>query len=486
MKSQEMPPGTPVVVDIGEAFCKVGFAGEMEPREIFPHIVGREKYKSVMVDTSEHVRSSYVGNDAVAMRGVLKIMYVMSRGQVMDWNAFYEVLNHIFYNVLRVDTTQHPLIYSEPVLYPRDLREHMMRVFFETFQFPAVVIFPSAVMSLVNAGLSTGLVVEIGEGMAYVVPIHDGEIIVRAVNKLPLAGIDVNESLKTNLMQEGHHIISSFSAQKEILRDIKEKLCYIAEDFQREMQNSYKTNIRRPYILPDGSKIEIGSARFMAPEILFQPGMMGYNCLSISQAIIDSVSKVPDELKKPFLQNIVLSGGSTKFPGFEKRLIKELEYMLPSLGKLIDSETKQKDLSKLKPQLVSYESQIQIPGTGGEDTCPKCGNKVYKGDAFCSQCGHKLIMQQIVPKTPANPSPLPDEFGAAEEFMDPDLEGTSASGGVIKTHSKGDRAISVFCGASKLGAMKNVFDSVKITREAYQANPQIIHQSILKRIFSLL
>ncbi|MHA1793610.1 MAG: hypothetical protein ACTSVI_13275 [Promethearchaeota archaeon] len=481
----EIPPGTPVIIDIGEASCKIGFAGDEFPRETFPTIVGKEKYRSVMVDTSEHMRGAYVGNDAAAMRGVLKIQYPISRGQIVDWNAFYEVLNHVFYNVLRIDSRQFPVIYSEPILNPPNLREHLAKVFFETYQVPAVVIFPSAVMALVNAGRSTGLVVEIGEGMAYIVPIHDGEVITYAVNRLPLGGVDVNENLKNFLMQEGHHL--TFSAQKEILRDIKEKLCYVAEDINQESQNAYKINISRPYTLPDGSTIQIGNSRFMAPEILFTPGMLGYNIMSIPQAIMDSISKVPPEIKRTMLSNIILSGGSTKFPGFEMRLQKELEVLLPNLGPLSETVTSQKKLSEYKPKLVSYDAQIKIPAADEGpkiDTCPECGKTVdLSSDQYCPHCGHELVVPKIIPVEPGPGLDTLEKFGEAEEFIDPDAPdvGTSSSG-IIKIVSGQDRATATFRGASILGAMKDVFESIKITREAFYQNPQVIHRSILKQI----
>ena len=93
-------PGTPIIVDIGSAYTKIGFAGEPSPRYVFPTITGTEKYKAVMVDVS--ARSIYIGNDVVKMRGVLKIKRPIERGAIMDWNDYYEILNYIFYSLLRV------------------------------------------------------------------------------------------------------------------------------------------------------------------------------------------------------------------------------------------------------------------------------------------------------------------------------------------------------------------------------------------------
>ena len=94
-------PGTPIIIDIGSAYVKIGFSGEPGPRFVFPCITGTEKYKSVMVDVS--ARSIYVGNDVSRMRGVLKIKHPLSRGEIMDWESYYEILNYIFYSLLRIE-----------------------------------------------------------------------------------------------------------------------------------------------------------------------------------------------------------------------------------------------------------------------------------------------------------------------------------------------------------------------------------------------
>ena len=101
-------PGTPVIIDVGGAYVKIGFAGEKEPRHVFPCITGTEKYKSVMADVG--TRSIYVGEDAMRMRGVLKVSNPIQRGAIMDWNAYYEIINHIFYDLLRLeDLGMHPV-----------------------------------------------------------------------------------------------------------------------------------------------------------------------------------------------------------------------------------------------------------------------------------------------------------------------------------------------------------------------------------------
>ncbi|KAF8408453.1 hypothetical protein HHK36_007606 [Tetracentron sinense] len=146
------------------------------------------------------------------------------------------------------------------------------------------------------------------------------------------------------------------SADFETVREIKEKLCYISYDYKREYQLGLETTILvKNYTLPDGRVIKVGTERFQAPEALFTPlqkllvylysrillswvqelidvegdGMadMVFRCIQemdidnrMMVAIISSRSICIQKL----YQHIVLSGGSTMYPGLPSRLEKEI------------------------------------------------------------------------------------------------------------------------------------------------------------------
>ena len=275
-------PGTPIIIDIGSAYVKVGFAGESGPRFIFPCITGVEKYKSVMADVS--TRSIYVGDDAMKMRGVLKVSHPIQRGTIMEWNDYYEVLNHIFYTLLRIENlSNYPIFYVEPLFIPRETKEYIARVLFETHKIQSLIMVPSPILSVFSVGLNTGLVIESGHGITSIVPIINGQIYHQAVQKLNLAGSDVINNLKTLLMREGINISSS--AVDEILREITEKNCYFVLDPNNPPQHLMPYS----YPMPDGNTISIPPhVLYQSLEALFQPGVINSNLPGLPQATINS------------------------------------------------------------------------------------------------------------------------------------------------------------------------------------------------------
>jgi actin-related protein len=282
-------PGTPIIIDIGSAYAKIGFASESTPRFVFPCITGTEKYKSIMVDVG--ARSVYVGNDAMRMRGVLKVKYPIQRGVIMDWNEYYEILNHIFYTLLRIENLSiYPIIYVEHPFVPRETKEYIARVLFETHGVRSLIMMESPILSSFSVGLTTGLVIESGDGVTWIVPIINGQIQHQAVQKLSLGGVDVNHNLKSLLMREGINIESS--AAEEIIREIKEKNCY----FVLDPTNPPTATDTFTYPMPDGSVKEIPNHIFYeAPEVMFQPSMLGYNIMNVPQAIIYCLQMVSNE-----------------------------------------------------------------------------------------------------------------------------------------------------------------------------------------------
>ncbi|MFX1253626.1 MAG: actin, cytoplasmic 2 [Promethearchaeota archaeon] len=320
--------GKPLVVDNGTGLSKNGYAGEDQPRSVFPTLIGYPKYQSIMSDVDHYVREYYVGEEAMNLRGVLKLIYPIEHGVVTDWDAMEKIWHYTFHNDLRVNPSEHPVLFTEAPLNPARNREKMAEILFETFNAPAMYVSMQAVLSLYASGRTTGLVVDAGDGVMHIVPIYEGFAITHAIGRIDIAGRDITEYLRRLLRQRGYPLTSS--AEKEIVRDIKERLCYVALDPERELKLAEKVSgMEKQYTLPDGETLTIGPERFLAPEAFFNPAAMGREEVAMNEAIYEAIQKCDIDLRKELYQNIVLSGGSTMFPGLKERLHKELTEMVP-------------------------------------------------------------------------------------------------------------------------------------------------------------
>lgn len=327
MAEDEFLGAKPIVIDNGTGLSKNGYAGEDQPRSVWPTLIGYPRYESIMTDVDHYTRDYYIGEEAINLRGVLRLVYPISHGIVEDWDAIEKIWSYTFYNDLKVDPSENPVLLTEAPFNPRENRERMASVMFDNFGVPAVYVATQAVLSLYASGRTTGLVIDSGDGVTHIVPIYEGFSINHAIKRIDLAGRDITEYLRRLLRQRGYSFVSG--AEKEIVRDIKEKLCYVALDPERERTVADKAGVDKPYMLPDGEVITVGAERFQGPELFFNPSAIGLDTLPLDEHIVSSIKACDVDLRRDLYANIVLSGGSTMFPGLKERLHKEITELVP-------------------------------------------------------------------------------------------------------------------------------------------------------------
>eukprot|EP01083_Nonionella_stella_P177213 622165_1 len=306
--------GQTVVIDNGSGWVKAGLSGDDAPRAVFPPIVGRPRHAGVMA--ADMGRMCYVGEEAQSQRGILSLNYPIHCGIVTRWDDMEKIWHHAFYK-LGIQPEEHAVMLSEEPLNPPVPREKSTQIMFEAFNVPAFYIAVDSVLSLYASGRDNGVVVDSGDRFTDVVPIYEGYALKYGVKRMHLTGRDLTDYLMRILTDRGYSFTTS--AEREIVRDIKEKLGFVAEDFDAEISDSVEKN----YELPDGQVITVGNQRFRCPEAVLKPGMLHYG-------IYEAIMQCDEDIRNEMYGNIILSGGNMMFGGMAERMQKEMTALAPN------------------------------------------------------------------------------------------------------------------------------------------------------------
>ncbi|KAG7161535.1 Actin-related protein 2-like 2 [Homarus americanus] len=269
-------------------FVKVGYAGCNFPAHIFPSMVGRPIIRATNKIGDIEVKDLMVGDEASKLRSMLEVTYPMENGIVKNWDDMC----------------------------------HMM---FEKYGFAGAFVAIQAVLTLYAQGLQSGVVVDSGDGVTHICPVYEGFTLPQ-IRRLDIAGRDITVYMIKLLLLRGYAF--NHSADFETVRMMKEKLCYVGYNIEQEQKLSTETTVLvENYQLPDGRIIKVGGERFEAPEALFQPHLINVEGQGIAELLFDTIQRCDIDIRPELYKHIVLSGGSTMYPGLPSRLERELKQL---------------------------------------------------------------------------------------------------------------------------------------------------------------
>jgi len=307
-----------VIIDNGSGTCKAGLSTDEAPKCIFPEVIGRPR----KVWEKDLEKEIYFGDEVNDVRNKLSVFYPLENGIIENFNDMELLWEYTFMDGLKVNPPDHPVLLTEPPYNPKVSRERMVEIMFETFGVPALNISIQGVLALLGQGRTTGLVLDSGEGVTHTIPIFDGFGLPPGIQRLDLAGRELNTLLAKLLAQEGTCLTTT--TDQHHVRLMKEKHCYCALDPSKEWADTIE------YKLPDGRAVQLSDERWKCPEALFNPSIVGLESLGIGGIVWESISRCEIDCRKTLLSNVVLSGGSTMFPGFAERLARELRGYAPT------------------------------------------------------------------------------------------------------------------------------------------------------------
>jgi len=358
----------------------MGFAGNYEPNFIVPSListVAENKKKSDVEDLD-----FFIGEDAAVKRADYNVDYPIRHGIVANWDNMEKYWARCIYQYLSCDPEEHMFLLTEPPLNTPENREYTAEIMFETFNVPGLYIAVQAVLALCASLLTkqdastgknasvTGTVIDSGDGVTHIIPVVEGYVIGSCIKHIPLAGRDVSNFMIEQLRARNEPLLPDFAL--EIAKKIKEKFCYVCPDIVKEYEK-YDTDPTRfrDYTFKNPKdkkeyKIDVGYERFLGPEIFFSPEIFSSDFTEPLPDVVDAcVQACPIDTRTPLYNYITLSGGSTMFKHFVKRLERDIKRKVEARFDYTKKKYPDMDIKPIPVHVVTHPFQRFAVWFGG-------------------------------------------------------------------------------------------------------------------------
>lgn len=411
-----------IVIDNGTGYTKLGYAGNREPQFIIPSTIAIKENIKVGDQASRRLTRGiddldfYIGDEAIDATGY-SIKYPIRHGIVEDWDLMERYWEQCIFKYLRAEPEDHYFLLTEPPLNTPENREYTAEIMFESFNVPGLYIAVQAVLALAASWTSrpvgertlTGIVIDSGDGVTHCIPVAEGYVIGSCIKHIPIAGRNITYFIQSLLRDREPNIPPEQSL--ETAKAIKERFCYICPDLAKEFEKYDKNPSKwikqftgRNNITKMPFEVDVGFERFLGPEIFFNPEMANSEFLApLSEIVDDCIQNSPIDVRRPLYKNIVLSGGSTMFRDFDRRLQRDIQRLVNA--RLKTSYSLSQGRLEPKPidvQVLSHHMQRYAVWFGGsmlattsEFYSTYCHTKAQYDEWGPSICRHNPVFGSI-------------------------------------------------------------------------------------------
>jgi actin-related protein 3 len=337
-----------VVIDCGTGYTKMGFAGNVEPSYIIPTAIGVQDSVSAVNANRVKARGSsvledldfHIGNDALANSSAYSVKYPIQHGQVENWDYMERFYQQCIFGNLRCDPEDHYFLLTEPPLNAPENREYTAEIMFESFNVSGLYIAVQAVLALAASLTSkkrsadntlTGTVIDSGDGVTHVIPVADGFVIGSSIKSVPIAGKDLTLFVQQLMRERAEKIPPEDTL--DAARRVKEEYSYVCSDVVKEFgkyDNEPSKYVKQLMGMHQRTQqpwqCDVAYERFLGPEVFFHPEIYSSDYLTPLPEVVDQcIQMSPIDTRRALYKNIVLSGGSTMFKDFHRRMQRDIK-----------------------------------------------------------------------------------------------------------------------------------------------------------------
>ncbi|KAK2953048.1 putative Actin B [Blattamonas nauphoetae] len=328
------------IFDVGTGYTKMGLSSNPSPQYIIPTVLGERNntitHSPIMKNQGLADLDFFIGDEAIENQKTCQLTRFMDNGIVTDWEKMEKFYEQCYFRYLRINSEEHPVITTDTPFNTPENREYLAEIMFETFTVPKICIAVQPVLAMFSTMFSklqtnktlNGTVIDCGERVTDIIPVIDGSIVPSAIRRIPIGGADATKFVLDSLQERGEPM--------PLNEQHSEQHCFVTSNmmkhfdfFDQRPNEFFKTYDGINRVTKQPFSVDVGYERFLAPEIFFNPSLISTDFTESVPVLVDqAIQHCSVDSRRSLYGNICLSGGSSMFRFFGKRMEVEVQKLV--------------------------------------------------------------------------------------------------------------------------------------------------------------